>query len=227
MALNLIEPWQAVLHSEFEQPYMQQLRAFLVEERQAGKTLYPPADLVFNAFNHCAPDQVKVVMLGQDPYHGPQQAHGLCFSVPAGVKTPPSLVNIYKELHADVGMPIPTHGNLESWAAQGVFMLNSVLTVAAGQAASHQKQGWEQFTDKVIHLINESCPNVVFMLWGSYAQKKAGFVDQQKHLVLKAPHPSPLSAHRGFLGCQHFSQANQWLQAKGLAAIQWDSVLAA
>jgi uracil-DNA glycosylase len=227
MALNLIEPWQAVLHSEFEQPYMQQLRAFLVEERQAGKTLYPPADLVFNAFNHCAPDQVKVVMLGQDPYHGPQQAHGLCFSVPAGVKTPPSLVNIYKELHADVGMPIPTHGNLESWAAQGVFMLNTVLTVAAGQAASHQKQGWEQFTDKVIHLINESCPNVVFMLWGSYAQKKAGFVDQQKHLVLKAPHPSPLSAHRGFLGCQHFSQANQWLQAKGLAAIQWDSVLAA
>lgn len=227
MALNLIEPWQAVLKPEFEQPYMQQLRAFLVQERQAGKTLYPPADLVFNAFNHCAPTDIKVVMLGQDPYHGPQQAHGLCFSVPAGVKTPPSLVNIYKELHTDMGMPIPAHGNLESWAAQGVFMLNSVLTVAAGQAASHQKQGWEQFTDKVIHLINERSEHVVFMLWGSYAQKKASFVDQQKHLVLKAPHPSPLSAHRGFLGCQHFSQANQWLQAKGLAPIQWDSVLAA
>lgn len=227
MALNLIEPWQAVLKPEFEQPYMQQLRAFLVQERQSGKTLYPPTDLVFNAFNHCAPADIKVVMLGQDPYHGPQQAHGLCFSVPAGVKTPPSLVNIYKELHTDMGMPIPAHGNLESWAAQGVFMLNSVLTVAAGQAASHQKQGWEQFTDKVIHLINERSEHVVFMLWGSYAQKKASFVDQQKHLVLKAPHPSPLSAHRGFLGCQHFSQANQWLHAKGMAPIQWDSVLTA
>lgn len=224
MALNLIEPWQAVLKPEFEQPYMQQLRAFLVQERQSGKTLYPPTDLVFNAFNHCAPTDIKVVMLGQDPYHGPQQAHGLCFSVPAGVKTPPSLVNIYKELHTDMGMPIPAHGNLESWAAQGVFMLNSVLTVAAGQAASHQKQGWEQFTDKVIHLINERSEHVVFMLWGSYAQKKASFVDQQKHLVLKAPHPSPLSAHRGFLGCRHFSQANQWLQAKGLAPINWASV---
>jgi uracil-DNA glycosylase len=224
MALNLIEPWQAVLKPEFEQPYMQQLRAFLVQERQSGKTLYPPTDLVFNAFNHCAPTDIKVVMLGQDPYHGPQQAHGLCFSVPAGVKTPPSLVNIYKELHTDMGMPIPAHGNLESWAAQGVFMLNSVLTVAAGQAASHQKQGWEQFTDKVIHLINERSEHVVFMLWGSYAQKKASFVDQQKHLVLKAPHPSPLSAHRGFLGCRHFSQANQWLQEKGLAPINWASV---
>lgn len=224
-APNLIESWRAVLDSEFQQPYMQSLREFLVQERAAGKVIYPPADLVFNAFNHCAPEDVKVVMLGQDPYHGPDQAHGLCFSVPEGVRTPPSLVNIYKELNADMGMPIPPHGNLESWAAQGVFMLNSVLTVAAGQAASHQKQGWEQFTDKVIHLINERSNNVVFMLWGGYAQKKAAFVDKQRHLVLKAPHPSPLSARRGFLGCKHFSQANRWLEEKGFAPIEWASVL--
>ena len=224
-APNLIESWRAVLDSEFQQPYMQSLREFLVQERIAGKAIYPPADLVFNAFNHCAPEDIKVVMLGQDPYHGPDQAHGLCFSVPEGVMTPPSLVNIYKELNADIGMPIPPLGNLESWAAQGVFMLNSVLTVAAGQAASHQKQGWEQFTDKVIHLINERSNNVVFMLWGGYAQKKAAFVDTQRHLVLKAPHPSPLSAHRGFLGCKHFSQANRWLEEKGMAPINWNSVI--
>lgn len=224
MALNLIEPWQALLKAEFEQPYMQQLRQFLVAEKQAGKTLYPPAPLVFNAFNHCPPSHIKVVILGQDPYHGPDQAHGLCFSVPDGVKPPPSLVNIYKELNADIGMPVPPHGNLEAWASQGVFLLNSVLTVSAGQAASHQKQGWETFTDKVIELINRRCEHVVFMLWGSYAQKKAAFVDGAKHLVLKAPHPSPLSAHRGFLGCGHFSEANQWLEQKQQSPVNWAAI---
>lgn len=224
MALNLIESWQHHIGSEFDQPYMQQLRAFLQAEKQAGRQSYPPAELVFNAFNHCPLDNIKVVILGQDPYHGPNQAHGLSFSVPVGERTPPSLVNIYKELASDISMPTPSHGNLESWAEQGVFLLNSVLTVSAGQAASHQKQGWEQFTDQVIHKINTEAEHVVFMLWGSYAQKKASFVDQSKHLVLSSTHPSPLSAYRGFLGCKHFSQANQWLSQQGIAPINWASV---
>lgn len=233
MGNTLSESWQAAIGAEFDKPYMQALRTFLLAEKQAGKTHYPPSGLVFNAFNHCPPQQVRVVILGQDPYHGAAkdlsngvgQAHGLCFSVPKGERPPPSLKNIYKELQTDVGMDIPAGGNLESWAEQGVFLLNSVLTVSAGQAASHQKQGWEVFTDQVIHYINDHCEHVVFMLWGAYAQKKAAFVDTSKHLVLSAPHPSPLSAHRGFLGCRHFSQANQWLQAQGLTSIRWDSLL--
>lgn len=225
MALNLPDSWQQHLAAEFDQPYMQQLKAFLAEELAAGKQTYPPASQVFNAFNHCALEKTKVLILGQDPYHGPGQAHGLSFSVPRGVRTPPSLVNIYKELNSDLGMPIPDHGNLESWAEQGVFLLNSVLTVSAGQAASHQKKGWEKFTDQVIHQLNDKAEHVVFMLWGSYAQKKASFVDQSKHLVLTSVHPSPLSAYRGFLGCKHFSQANTWLVKNGLEPINWASVL--
>lgn len=232
MAKLLSAAWEPAIGAEFDKPYMQALRAFLVTEKTAGKTLHPPSELVFNAFNHCPPPHIKIVILGQDPYHGTAkdlsegmgQAHGLSFSVPKGERPPPSLKNIYKELHSDIGMAVPANGNLESWAEQGVFLLNSVLTVSAGQAASHQKQGWETFTDKVIHYINEHCGHVVFMLWGAYAQKKAAFVDTQKHLVLNAPHPSPLSAHRGFLGCRHFSQANQWLEERGRAPIRWDSV---
>lgn len=226
MALNLIDSWQSHIAAEFEQPYMQQLKQFLAAEAAAGKQTYPPSSLVFNAFNHCPLEKIKVVILGQDPYHGPDQAHGLSFSVPKGVRTPPSLVNIYKELQSDIGMPIPSHGNLESWAQQGVFLLNSVLTVSAGQAGSHQKQGWEKFTDQVIHQINDHAEHVVFLLWGSYAQKKASFVDQSKHLVLTSVHPSPLSAYRGFLGCKHFSQANAWLTANGQSAINWASLSA-
>ncbi len=227
MTPNISPEWRQLLADEFEQPYMQQLRQFLVADRAAGNQHFPPASLVFNAFNHCPPKQVKVVVLGQDPYHGEGQAHGLSFSVPAGIKPPPSLMNIYKELHADVAMEIPQQGDLSSWAEQGVMLLNSVLTVTAGEAASHQKQGWESFTDTVIDIINSHCDHVVFLLWGSYAQKKAAFVDADKHCVLKAPHPSPLSAHRGFLGCKHFSQTNTWLSEKGLTPIRWESVLAA
>lgn len=218
---ELSEDWQALVGNEFQQPYMQALADFLAEKKQQGEVVYPSEALIFNAFNHCPPAKVKVVILGQDPYHGPNQAHGLSFSVPQGQRVPPSLRNIYKELEADVDLAKPSHGNLESWAKQGVFLLNSVLTVSAGQAASHQKKGWETFTDSVIRAINQHCPHVVFMLWGSYAQKKAAFVNQNKHLVLQAPHPSPLSAHRGFLGCQHFSQANQWLLTKGCTQIDW------
>lgn len=224
MTPNLIDSWQQHIGAEFDQPYMQQLKEFLTAESAADKQIFPAASQVFNAFNHCALENIKVVILGQDPYHGPDQAHGLSFSVPRGIRTPPSLVNIYKELHSDIGIPIPGHGNLESWAEQGVFLLNSVLTVSAGQAASHQKQGWEQFTDHVIHQINDKAEHVVFLLWGSYAQKKANFVDQSKHLVLTSVHPSPLSAYRGFLGCKHFSQANEWLIANGQKPIFWASV---
>lgn len=215
------DEWQALLAAEFELPYMQALRQFLVVERQAGKTFFPPSELCFNAFNQVPPQDIRVVILGQDPYHGDGQAHGLSFSVPAGVPPPPSLLNMYKELHEDVGFVIPQHGNLQAWAEQGVFLLNSVLTVGRGDAGSHRNQGWERFTDKVIHLINEQCSGVVFLLWGSYAQKKASFVDSQKHLVLKAPHPSPLSAYRGFFGCKHFSQANQYLQQQCKPTVNW------
>lgn len=220
-SVKLPEAWLAQIGDEFEKPYMTELRAFLVSEKNAGKTIYPAGSQWFEAFNQTDFDQVKVVILGQDPYHGPNQAHGLCFSVLAGVKTPPSLVNIYKELAQDVDFQIPNHGNLESWATQGLLLLNATLTVEAHQAGSHQNKGWEQFTDRAITALNDKRDGLVFLLWGSYAQKKGAFIDQQKHLVLKAPHPSPLSAHRGFIGCQHFSQTNAYLESKGIAPIEW------
>ncbi|OPX54864.1 Uracil-DNA glycosylase [Oceanospirillum multiglobuliferum] len=221
MAIDLPADWLSVLGDEFEKPYMQQLKAFLVQEKQLGKVIYPHSSDWFNAFKLTSLQQVKVVILGQDPYHGPNQAHGLCFSVPAGIKAPPSLVNIYKELQNDLNCQPVSHGCLTAWAKQGVLLLNSVLTVEQGNAGSHQKQGWETFTDRVIHLINEQQDSVVFILWGSYAQKKADFVDQNKHLVLKSAHPSPLSAYRGFFGHHPFSQANAFLQQRGRIPINW------
>jgi uracil-DNA glycosylase len=200
---------------------MKQLKAFLLSEKQQGKVIYPPSKNIFNAFNSTPLDQVKVVILGQDPYHGPNQAHGLCFSVQPGVPAPPSLQNMFKELNRDLGIPIPPHGCLQSWAEQGVLLLNATLTVEQGRAGSHQGKGWETFTDKAIQLVNEQCQGVVFLLWGSYAQKKSAFIDSRKHLILKAPHPSPLSAHRGFIGCGHFSKANQYLQQLKKPPIDW------
>jgi uracil-DNA glycosylase len=219
--LQLEPEWKAALAGEFEQGYMQKLREFLQQRLAAGAHIYPKGENYFNAFNRTPLGKVKVVILGQDPYHGPGQAHGLCFSVPRGVAPPPSLINIYKELLADLGLKMPAHGCLEGWAAQGVFLLNSVLTVEQGQAAAHQGKGWEQFTDRVIAILNEQRSHLVFMLWGSYAQKKAAFVDRQKHCVLEAPHPSPLSAHRGFLGCKHFSRSNEYLRKNGQPTIDW------
>ena len=213
--------WQQHLGGEFDKDYMARLRAFLGAEKQAGKTVYPAGQDIFNAFNLTPFERVKVVILGQDPYHGPNQAHGLCFSVQRGVKTPPSLVNIYKEIHRDLDIPIPSHGNLSHWAGQGVLLLNAVLTVEAGQAASHQKQGWETFTDQAIEQLNRDRDGLVFLLWGSHAQKKGRLIDRERHCVLEAPHPSPLSAHRGFLGCGHFSRANQYLLQQGKEPIDW------
>lgn len=213
--IQLSPSWLTRLADEFEKPYMHALKAFLVAEKQAGKVICPPSADWFSAFNATAFEQVKVVILGQDPYHGPGQAHGLSFSVPTGVKIPPSLRNIYKELHADLGVVIPLNGCLQAWAEQGVLLLNATLTVEQGLAGSHQGQGWEQLTDAVIQRLNEQRTGLVFMLWGSYAQKKGQFIDRQKHRVLKAPHPSPLSAHRGFFGCKHFSKANQYLGSNG------------
>lgn len=217
-----LEPsWKARLFDEFQQPYMQSLRDFLLQRKRAGSAVYPPSDSIFRAFDLTPFEQVRVVMLGQDPYHGPGQAHGLCFSVLPGVRTPPSLVNIFKEIDGDLGLTPPDHGCLVPWAKQGVFLLNSVLTVERGQAGAHQGKGWEQFTDSVISRLNESRDNLVFLLWGSYAQRKGQFIDRQRHLVLTAPHPSPLSAHRGFFGCRHFSRANDYLQRNGQPAVDW------
>lgn len=221
MPLENAPSWQAALESQFDLPYMQQLKEFLRQQKQQGKIIYPHSSHWFHALEATPLDQVKVVVLGQDPYHQPNQAHGLCFSVLPGIKTPPSLVNIYKELNSDLGIAPVGHGYLESWARQGVLLLNSVLTVEASQAASHQGKGWETFTDQVIGAVNQRCENVVFLLWGSYAQKKGAVIDTERHLVLKAPHPSPLAAHRGFFGCRHFSQANQYLQALGKQPIEW------
>lgn len=219
--IKLEESWKEALSPEFESPYMQQLKSFLVEEKQRGKVIFPRGSEYFRALDLTPLDEVQVVILGQDPYHGSGQAHGLCFSVRPGVRIPPSLVNIYKELEADLGIPPARHGFLESWAKQGVLLLNSVLTVEESQAASHQGKGWEQFTDAVIRKVNDECDGVVFMLWGSYAQKKAAFVDTERHLVLKSVHPSPLSAHNGFLGCRHFSKANEYLAEQGREPIEW------
>lgn len=220
-----IEPsWKKHLNQEFGQPYMADLKKFLKTEMDKKKTIYPKASNFFKAFDSTPFDQVKVVILGQDPYHGPGQAHGLSFSVPQGVDVPPSLKNIYKEIEADLKLKMPKHGNLEGWAKQGVLLLNATLSVEGGKAGSHQKRGWEQFTDGAIRALNDQREHLVFMLWGSYAQKKGEFIDRKKHLVLTAPHPSPLSAHRGFLGSQHFSKANKYLQAQGLEPIDWGNL---
>lgn len=200
---------------------MQALAAFLRQRKAAGATVYPPGEQMFAAFDATAFEQVRVVILGQDPYHGPGQAHGLSFSVPPGVPVPPSLLNIYKEIEADLGIARPGHGCLLPWARQGVLLLNAVLSVEQGQAGSHQGRGWEGFTDHVVDVLNRQREGLVFMLWGSYAQKKGAMIDTGRHRVLKAPHPSPLSAHRGFLGCRHFSQANDYLRRRGQAPIDW------
>jgi uracil-DNA glycosylase len=220
-SVKLEESWRQKLLPEFSNAYMTQLKAFLLEQKQAGKHIFPKGNEYFRALDLTPLGKVKVVILGQDPYHGYGQAHGLCFSVRPGVRTPPSLVNIYKELQSDLGISPVRHGFLESWAQQGVLLLNSVLTVEEARAASHQGQGWEKFTDAVIRVVNDECEHVVFMLWGSYAQKKAAFVDRNRHLVLKAPHPSPLSAHNGFFGSRHFSQANDYLVSHGRTPVEW------
>ena len=221
MGIKLHPSWLAALSQEFDQPYMAELKRFLLAQRDAGKRIFPAGANWFRALDLTPLDRVKVVILGQDPYHGPGQAHGLCFSVPDGVRPPPSLMNIYKELASDLGIRPPAHGFLEHWARQGVLLLNSVLTVEIGQAASHRDRGWERFTDAVVRLVNAKEQSVVFMLWGSYAQRKASFVDGTPHLVLKAPHPSPLSAHSGFLGCRHFSKANAFLENRGIEPVDW------
>jgi uracil-DNA glycosylase len=219
--IRLHPSWLEPLRGEFEQPYMSELRQFLIAERSQGREIFPPPVNWFAALDLCPLDKVRAVILGQDPYHGPGQAHGLCFSVPHGIRPPPSLVNIFKELESDLGIRPSRHGFLEHWAKQGVLLLNSVLTVEMGRAASHRDHGWERFTDSVVRLVNAKDDPVVFMLWGSYAQKKAAFVDGFRHLVLKAPHPSPLSAHSGFFGCRHFSKANEFLEGRGLPPIDW------
>lgn len=219
--VKLESSWMEVLGAEFDQPYMVKLKQFLVAQKSAGKTIYPAGSNWFSAFNSTPFDQVKVVILGQDPYHGPNQAHGLCFSVLPGVDIPPSLRNMYQELNSDLGISIPNHGCLSHWAEQGVLLLNATLTVEQGNAGAHQGQGWEQFTDRAVQLLNEQREGLIFLLWGSYAQKKGALINTAKHKVLKAPHPSPLSAYRGFFGCKHFSMANQKLNEQGLAPIDW------
>ena len=219
--IKLHPSWLDPLRGEFEQPYMAELKRFLLAEKERGKRIFPKGANWFRALDLTPLEAVRVVILGQDPYHGAGQAHGLCFSVPNGVQPPPSLVNIYKELESDLGIKRPPHGFLEHWAKQGVLLLNSVLTVEMGEAASHRDRGWERFTDRIIGEVNAKAEPVVFMLWGSYAQKKAAFVDTSRHLVLKAPHPSPLSAHSGFFGCRHFSKANAFLESRGMKPIDW------
>ena len=222
MNVQIEASWKKVLHQEFGKEYFQQLALFLKTEKMQGKTIYPPGSLIFNAFDKTPFNKVKVVLLGQDPYHGPGQAHGLCFSVPDGVPPPPSLVNMYKELHTDIGMAIPKTGNLTKWAEQGVLLLNAVLTVRAGEAASHSKIGWMNFTDAVIKKISAEKKGIVFLLWGRFAQEKQVLIDGTKHFILKAAHPSPLSAHNGFFGCKHFSKTNELLVQQGLDPIDWN-----
>ncbi len=220
-AVKLEPSWKDRVGGEFGKAYMQELRQFLKKEQAARKVIYPRGSEFFAALNHTPFDRVKVVILGQDPYHGAGQAHGLCFSVRPGVDIPPSLVNIYKELKTDLGIEPAKHGHLQSWADQGVLLLNATLSVEAGRAGSHQKKGWEMFTDAIIHRLNDEREGVVFVLWGAYAQKKGAFIDAKKHFVLKGPHPSPLSAHRGFFGCKHFSKINEYLKSRGLTPIDW------
>ncbi len=219
--VRLEASWKAQLINEFDKQYMAALRSFLAAEKQKGKVVYPAGDDIFNAFDSTPFDAAKVVILGQDPYHGPGQAHGLAFSVRPGIALPPSLQNIYKEIRADLGVAPPANGCLQAWARQGVLLLNSVLTVEQGNAGSHQGMGWERFTDEAVRVLAEKREGLVFMLWGSYAIRKGQFIDRDRHLVLTAPHPSPLSAHRGFLGCRHFSQANRYLAERGQKPIDW------
>ena len=219
--LRLQAGWKALLGDWFERPEMQALAAFLRAEKAAGRRIYPPGREIFAALDHTPFERVRVVILGQDPYHGPAQAHGLCFSVRPGVPVPPSLANIYAELQRDIGFVPPDHGCLAPWAERGVLLLNAVLTVEAGRAGSHQGKGWEGFTDRVVQLLNERREGLVFMLWGSYAQAKGALLDGRRHLILKAPHPSPLSAHRGFIGCAHFSHCAEWLARRGEPPLDW------
>lgn len=220
MQVKIEKSWQEVLQTEFDKPYFENLVGF-VKQEYASNTIFPPAGQIFNAFNTCPFNNVKVVILGQDPYHGPGQAHGLCFSVNDGIQFPPSLQNIFKEIASDLGLSIPNSGNLTRWAEQGVLLLNATLTVRASQAGSHQGKGWEEFTDAVIKIISEKADNVVFILWGSYAIKKKALIDASKHCILTAPHPSPLSSYRGFFGCKHFSKTNEYLTSVGKTPIEW------
>lgn len=220
MDVRIDESWKNQLQEEFEKDYFKRLTDFVKEEYRS-KQIFPPAKLIFNAFDHTPFDKVRVVILGQDPYHGEGQAHGLAFSVNDGVRTPPSLLNMYKEINRDLGKPIPASGNLTRWADQGVLLLNATLTVVAHNAGSHQGRGWETFTDAAIKKLAEEKENLVFLLWGAYAQKKAALIDSNKHLILATTHPSPLSAHRGFLGCGHFGKANAYLESKGFKSIDW------
>lgn len=221
MDVKIEASWKEVLKDEFNKPYFEQIVLHLKTERSQGKTIYPPGPNIFNAFNTTSLDHVKVVILGQDPYHGPGQAHGLCFSVQNGVPPPPSLINIFKELQDDTGVKIPNNGNLTKWAEHGVFLLNASLTVRAGEPMSHAKIGWATFTDTVIKKISDVKEHVVFMLWGKFAQEKRVLIDQSKHMVLRSVHPSPLSASGGFFGCKHFSKANEYLGSKGIDPVDW------
>lgn len=222
--IKLDQSWLKEIGPEFDKPYMAALKNFLQQERAQGRIIYPAGDHIFNAMNTTPFDTVRVVILGQDPYHGPGQAHGLAFSVPRGVALPPSLLNIYKELEAEYGTPMPRQGDLTAWAKQGVLLLNATLTVQHAMAGSHQKQGWEDFTDAIIRTVNDRHENVVFILWGAYAQKKGAFIDRTRHLVLSGPHPSPLSAYRGFFGCGHFRAANDYLTAHHRAPVEWQKL---
>jgi uracil-DNA glycosylase len=221
MDVKIDTSWKEILKDEFNKPYFAQIVLHLKTERSQGKIIYPPGQFIFNAFNTTHFDKIKVVILGQDPYHGPGQAHGLCFSVQNGVPLPPSLINIFKELHDDTGVEIPTNGNLTKWAEHGVFLLNASLTVRAGEPMSHAKIGWAEFTDTVIKRISDKKVHVVFMLWGKFAQEKRVLIDETKHLILRSVHPSPLSASGGFFGCKHFSKANDWLVRKGIDPVDW------
>lgn len=221
MDVKIDSSWKRILKDEFSKPWFEQIPLHIKTEKSQGKIIYPPGSLIFNAFNTTPFDKVKVVIIGQDPYHGSGQAHGLCFSVQYGVPPPPSLVNIYKELNDDIGIPIPNHGNLTHWAEQGVFLLNASLTVRAAEPMSHSKIGWTQFTDQVIKKISSEKKHVVFILWGKFAQEKRMLIDETKHYILKSAHPSPLSAHAGFFGCKHFSKTNVYLMSKGIDPIDW------
>ncbi|MDC7234722.1 MAG: uracil-DNA glycosylase [Spirochaetales bacterium] len=220
--IKLDQSWLNVLADEFEQPYMEELRQFLLNEKEKGTAIFPPGKQIFYALDRTPFDRVKVVILGQDPYHGPGQAHGLCFSVQPGVQPPPSLVNIYKEMETDLGLTPPSHGCLSSWADQGVLLLNSVLTVSAHQAGSHQGRGWETFTDRIIRELESRRENLVFILWGGYARKKGSFINRDRHLVIESPHPSPLSSYRGFFGSRPFSRSNEYLKQTGQELIDWE-----
>jgi uracil-DNA glycosylase len=221
MNVQIEASWKEVLQEEFDKPYFENIVRFLKSEKEKGKIIYPPGSLLFHAFNTTPFSSLKLVILGQDPYHNPHQAHGLSFSVPNGVPPPPSLVNIYKEIQADLGLPLPSSGNLSQWATQGVLLLNAALTVEANQPMSHSKIGWHLFTDAVINIISEKKERVVFLLWGAFAKSKQVLINQDKHLLLTAAHPSPLSAYNGFFGCKHFSKANHWLQTNGISPIDW------